>query len=245
MALGHGPRVVTDGLVLALDAGDTNSYPGSGTTWYNLSGQGSNGALINGSTFGSINGGAIQTDSTNDYINIGGGLPTGDAWSFNIWFLIDGPTSFTQTGHRTFLSTNNFRFQWDDTSSTSIARGPFIDFTDDAGGEIAQYSTTLSPSDIFNRWHMTSVTSDGSTIKVYYDASTDGVGSTEIAGSRNFSTNAAASLGIDNRSGQGGTDIFNRDGGNTYFSNISIYNRALTASEVKQNFNALRGRFGI
>ena len=245
MGVTYNPRIVTDGLVLALDAGNTKSYPGSGTTWYNLGGQGSNGALRNGSTFSSINGGAIQTDSTDDYINIGGGLPTGDAWSFNIWFLIDGPTSFTQTGHRTFLSTNNFRFQWDDENSTSIAGGPFIDFTDDAGGGIAQYSTTLSPSDIFNRWHMTSVTSDGSTIKVYYDASTDGVGATEIAGSRNFSTNAAASLGYDNRSGQGGTDIFNRDGGNTYFSNISIYNRALTAAEVQQNFNATRSRFGI
>ena len=55
MAFGNGPRVVTDGLVLALDAADKNSYPGSGTTWNDISGNGWNGTFQNGPTFNSSN----------------------------------------------------------------------------------------------------------------------------------------------------------------------------------------------
>ena len=47
MALAHSPKIVTDGLVLCLDAGNPKSYPGSGTTWYDLSGNGNNGTNSN------------------------------------------------------------------------------------------------------------------------------------------------------------------------------------------------------
>ena len=63
-------QIVTNGLVLALDAADRNSYPDSGTTWTDLSGNGSNGTLINGPTFSSVNGGSIVFDGLNDYVNI-------------------------------------------------------------------------------------------------------------------------------------------------------------------------------
>ena len=53
MALAHSPRIITDGLVLCLDAGNTKSYPGSGTAWSDLSGQGNNGTLTNGPTYSS------------------------------------------------------------------------------------------------------------------------------------------------------------------------------------------------
>jgi hypothetical protein len=61
-------KIVTDGLVLALDAADKNSYPGSGTTWRDLSGNGNTGTLTNGPTFNSANGGSIVFDGTNDYV---------------------------------------------------------------------------------------------------------------------------------------------------------------------------------
>ena len=67
MALHHSPRIVTSGLVLALDAADRNSYPGSGTTWTDLSGNANNGTLTNGPTFNSANGGSIVFDGTNDF----------------------------------------------------------------------------------------------------------------------------------------------------------------------------------
>jgi hypothetical protein len=68
MAFANGGRIVTDGLVLSLDAGDRNSYPGTGTTWFDLSGNNNNAALVNGPTFNSANGGNITNDGIDDYI---------------------------------------------------------------------------------------------------------------------------------------------------------------------------------
>ena len=70
MGVFAGPEVVEDGLVLALDAGNTKSYPGSGTTWTDLSGNGNNGTLTNGPTYSSSNGGSIVFDGVNDFVDI-------------------------------------------------------------------------------------------------------------------------------------------------------------------------------
>jgi len=64
------PRIVTGGLVLALDAADKNSYVGSGTTWKDLSGNANNGTLTNGPTFSNVNGGVIVLDGTDDYVSL-------------------------------------------------------------------------------------------------------------------------------------------------------------------------------
>ena len=71
MGLSHSPRIVTDGLVFCVDAGDKMSYPGAGTTWTDLSKNRNNGTLINGPTFDSANGGSISLDGSNDYISVG------------------------------------------------------------------------------------------------------------------------------------------------------------------------------
>jgi hypothetical protein len=60
-------KIVTNGLVLALDAADKNSYPGSGTTWRDMSGNNSNSTLTNSPTFNSANGGSIVFDGVDDY----------------------------------------------------------------------------------------------------------------------------------------------------------------------------------
>ena len=71
MGLSHSPKIVTNGLVLCLDAGNTKSYPGSGTAWNNLSSTSNNGTLTNGPTYDSTNGGSLIFDGTNDYIQSG------------------------------------------------------------------------------------------------------------------------------------------------------------------------------
>ena len=71
MGAAAGPNVVEDGLVLALDAGNTQSYPGSGTAWTDISGKGNNGTLTNGPTYSSADGGAIVFDGINDHIDLG------------------------------------------------------------------------------------------------------------------------------------------------------------------------------
>ena len=71
MALSHSPLIVTDGLVLCLDAANKKSYSGSGTTWTDRSGNGNNGTLVNGPTFDSGNGGSIDFDGVDDNVNLG------------------------------------------------------------------------------------------------------------------------------------------------------------------------------
>ena len=71
MAFNYSPNIITDGLVLYLDAANTKSYPGSGTTWRDLSKSQLNGTLTNGPTFNSSNGGSIVFDGVDDYVNLG------------------------------------------------------------------------------------------------------------------------------------------------------------------------------
>ena len=71
MATLYSPKIVTDGLVLCLDAGNNKSYPSSGTAWNDLSGNNNNGTLTNGPTFTGSFGGSIVFDGTNDYVDLG------------------------------------------------------------------------------------------------------------------------------------------------------------------------------
>ena len=69
MSLSHSPKIVTNGLVLCLDAADQKSYPGTGTTWFDRSGNGNNGTLIGGVGYNSTNAGIIVFDGINDNVS--------------------------------------------------------------------------------------------------------------------------------------------------------------------------------
>jgi hypothetical protein len=71
MAISRGPKIVTNGLVLALDAADRNSYVSGSTTWNDLSGYNYNGTLTNSPTFSNTNGGIISFNGTSQYIDCG------------------------------------------------------------------------------------------------------------------------------------------------------------------------------
>ncbi len=116
MGLAHSPRTVTDGLVLALDAGNTKSYPGSGTAWTDLIGS-NNGTLTNGPTYNSDNGGSIVFDGTNDYVTISDDsdftFGTGDL-TVEAWFKPD--LSATVTNYHTIISCGwPLQLYWHDT----------------------------------------------------------------------------------------------------------------------------------
>ena len=106
MALSHGPSpIITNGLVLCLDAADRNSYPGSGTTWTDLSGRGNNGTLQNGVGYSGDNGGSLSFDGVDDYVSIGtSGFPFGNsAGTLSCW----ARTNTTAAGFRWIVSYGN------------------------------------------------------------------------------------------------------------------------------------------
>jgi hypothetical protein len=244
----NGPKIVTDGLVLALDAGNTKSYPGSGTTWNDLSGNAINGTLTNGPTFDSGNGGSILFDGVDDFVNTSNNLSTvasnlfadgTGTWTVSTWFKFPISPAGTRTGNASWMIVGR---------SGGIATGAtFAIFvgsaTDTTYGAYAPYKvacvvrgavTIISPSSVNdNIWHNAYVTWNGSSGAVYLDGQYISVLS---VGAASLQTN---NLFVGNQ-GTGTTHTFEGS-----ISNVFIYNRALTATEVLQNYNATRGRYGV
>jgi predicted heme/steroid binding protein len=232
------PNIVTEGLVLYLDAANTKSYPGSGTTWSDLSRSGNNGTLTNGPTFNSGNGGSIVFDGTNDYVttttNLGANpLPI---HTISIWFktsLASGKKLIgiedQQTG---ILSTLNDRQIYMGTNG-KIYYGVY----DTAARTITSISTLTD-----NLWHQAvGVCTGANQILLYIDGvlNSSGVGNGYALYTTSYIRIANYLVGSTWTNGtfQG-----------YYTGNISqtsIYNRALSAQEVLQNYNATKGRFGL
>ena len=217
----YGPKVVTDGLVLALDAADRNSYPGSGTTWTDLSGNGNTGTLVNGPTYSSAYGGSIVFDGTNDYVATSY-APTFNDFTIITWFICTGSTGqYQQTMDKNFVSGT-----WAGNPSPS-------DINSWGGGVIepnppyGRYITLPS-----NSWHMLTSRRQGTTHTIFGDGITN-----TISGTVSSAPLSASNFIF----GQGSGAFYLR--GN--IATTQIYNRALSAQEIQQNFNATRSRFGI
>ena len=229
MAVGYNPRIVTDGLVLALDAGNTKSYPGTGTAWTDLVGSGI-GTLTNGPTFDSGNGGSIVFDGTDDYVTTGTTLTdadelyadTGTAWSTSSWFNVDVISGADKavTGRGGGVGTAAVYAVWIDNADLRVRL---------RGGTITNISTSIAA----NTWYNVVVTWDGTTANGYLNGqfvTTLAVGT--ASNQTNTFTIGATNSGV----------LSEMDG---KISQTLVYNRALTAAEVTQNFKALRGRYGI
>jgi hypothetical protein len=90
MAFYRGPKIVTNGLVLALDAANTKSYVSGSTTWRDLSGNNNSGSLVNGPTFNNANGGSIVFDGTNDYVDVSNSTSLNPTTiSIGAWFYLN------------------------------------------------------------------------------------------------------------------------------------------------------------
>ena len=116
--LAHSPSIVMNNLVLCLDAGNSKSYPGSGTTWYNLIPGGVNGTLTNGPTYSSANGGVIVLDGVNDYIDVPINLT-------NTNYTIMGAARYVVVGGRTFSGQSNnwLMGHWSSSTQNHFANG--------------------------------------------------------------------------------------------------------------------------
>ena len=220
-----GPRIVTNGLVFCVDAADTNSYPGSGTTWTDLSGNGNNGTLTNGPTFSSANRGSIVFDGTNDYVSCGNAanlqitIGTISAW---IRPTV-GNSSYRgilvkQSAWGLFLYGNNF-------------------ITYDWGNNARRDNGTVLSNNIWYHTAMTFTETIGTPSNnaiLYVNAIS--VLTTTVKNSNISSQDVVLGTGGSTPNGQ---ELY----GN--IASAQVYNRVLSASEVLQNYNATKGRYGF
>ena len=220
--------IVRNGLVLNLDAGNLASYPGSGTTWTDLSGLGNNGTLTNGPTYSSSNGGSINFSGSNQSVNLGTFF-TYQTFTINLWVNAGS----TQNTYANIFDNNhtgfrNFTMQQD--ASTTNAYGFGVN---DATGGISGASFTLT-SGIWTNITITFTPSDR--VILYLNGVFSSQGG--LAGGRNIfyqsQTLNLARWGGDTARGWNGR-----------ISNFSVYNRVLSASEIQQNYNALATRYGL
>ena len=227
MALVHGIKpIVTSGLVLCLDAANRKSYPGTGTAWTDLSGNGNHGTLNNGVGYNSANGGSLVFDGIDDEARVSAGT-----WSWtsvlSIGFFIY-PISSAHTFGR-ITSTTSDRFE--------IGISP--------AGELSWFTGAWRTTGLtltFNAWSYVTFSQIGpsgnpNNLNIYINAVLQ---SPTGLGNDFFSANTAS----------GGTFYIGRketgaEGTNIRISNLQVYNRALSATEVAQNYNALKGRYGL
>ena len=233
MALSHSPRIVTDGLVFAVDAANSRSYSGTGTTWSDLSGNGNNGTLTNGPTYDSANSGSIVFDGVNDYwtasnsssLNISGSnITIGVVYKSN--GLSDAQHGDGLISKGSGANDGQYELLLVPSGTKNIAF-----FRCNTVGTYSPGSTTM---DIGTIYFITGVLSNGY-MRLYINGVQEGTGVQQS----NSIVSREQGLSIAARYG----GSFAALNGNIY--SASIYNRALTAAEVKQNFNATRSRYGI
>ena len=222
--LAHSPRIVTDGLVLCLDAGNPKSYPGSGTTWTDLSGNGNNATLSNVS-YSSSNRTLVFNGSTSTAF-VSNFTPPRSAHTIMIW-----AKSNSALGNTTSSATRKTMFK----NGSQWNPGLWIN------GQIIrphmppEYRDKTFSYRTFTDWFSVGQIWDGSDVYTIDNSSVSL--DTLISGSYSQSNQDGISIGYES-----GTTSHTWNGEISLFH---IYNRALTASEIQQNFNATRGRFSI
>jgi hypothetical protein len=232
-------NIVKDGLVLLLDAAKKDSYPGSGTLWRDVSGNGNNGTLINGPTFNSNNGGSIVFDGVNDSASLGAILNyTSENFSFNYWVYFNSlTTNVLNQGPIVFWKGSYQINGYYDQIRTS---GEVVFVTNQSGVE--QITQTTTNTIISNSWYNICYTRNSSSVRIYIN----GIDSNSISATHINPTSAPSNnfqLGLYTfRTASGGSNI-PQIWGNFRLSCFSSYNRALTATEVLQNYNATKNRY--
>jgi hypothetical protein len=219
MSLGHGTSIVRSGLVLNLDAANPKSYPGSGTAWSDLSGGSNNGTLVNTPTYSSNNKGSFAFNGTNQYATCSGTPLNVTNYTKIVWFKL---SSLAFTNNIVSGGSSHFMF-FNATNKMYNGHADWASF-------VAYPSTATFSTEIWYHAALTFNTTDGMVLYVNgFQDSTYTVVKTQAPNSGIIEIAAYAS---------------------SYFLNGNvgqalIYNRTLTALEVRQNFEALRGRYGV
>ena len=212
--------IVTNGLILDLDAAKRDSYPGSGTAWNDISGNRNNGTLTNGPTFDSGNGGSIVFDGVDDFVDCGNGSSlniTGDL-SVSIWVRTTGAGGNRIIFAKHSLPSNIANYE-------GYFKGNAVYWWDG----VAERNTGLTV--ISNTWNNITYVRISSTVTAYLNYTT--TGNTTVSPQGPVSGNLTIGKDQNNQNFSGN------------IAQTQIYNRALSATEVLQNYNALKGRYGL
>jgi len=253
MGINYNPKIVTDGIILALDAGNPRSYPGTGEIWTDLSGRGNNATRTNIGGYG-----GQVTYNSSGFFDFSMNTPTSYATaidgngftmssvivpttgSFTLNAFVRRNTSVKAAGDRETIfsntsSSDGWRFGMTDTGGVYYLIGGVGAFGYQEGG--------LGGTSLNNgNWHMMTAVFDRAAQLGSYTiyGYVDGIVSGSVAIAAGAGGNIAIPTYEPGIGYRGCCDIFAGQ-----IATMSAYNRALTAAEVLQNFSALRSRFGI
>ena len=228
MGISAGPSGVSDGLVFKLDAANFRSYSGSGLTANGLI-SGIGGTLVNGVGFTSSNNGSFFFDGTNDYIPIGSLGTFYNQGTISFWIKFQDVSSSIRnpfsTNHGTANNVNVLRFE-----TAEVAGSLRVWLGNSSGTYSGLYYSNVSTNVWYNivlSWNQSTTTVSG-----YYNGILDNSNSSWSNWPTSFA-NVGLGVGYLGRYFQGN------------IGSMQLYNRALSATEVMQNFNAMRERYNI
>ena len=236
--------IVTQGLVLDLDAAKRDSYAGTGTAWNDISGNRNNGTLTNGPTFNSGNGGSIVFDGSNDYYlgnfsSIINNTTTGTSPIFTIsnWIFLTANSGIIDGLGRVSPSEAQ---SWAHYYRYTNPSGPTINFNKVNSGisnirtfQVVSQANVILP----NRWNNIVTIYNSGTVLFYLNGSQITNSITANDGSTTIVNNNFSLIFGKSNLGSGGESLNGR------IANYIIYNRALSASEILQNYNATKTRY--
>jgi prepilin-type N-terminal cleavage/methylation domain-containing protein len=236
-------NIVTDGLVLNLDAGNLASYPGTGNTWFDLSGNNNNGTLVNGVGYDPTNGGALSFDGVNDYVELGGTARYFTSYinqqiTIETWVYIPSSATWTNGFYgniltRGFFGGSHGLFRTTTNNQVSAwfrQTGAFV-----GGGQVESTGTIER-----DKWTQLVAVWKAPGSVLYINGQVSSQNSTALVDVNATATDDLWYMGR-NTSASGNS-------GNYFTGNQSvfrIYNRSLTPEEIAQNYNTTKGRFGL
>lgn len=228
-------NIVTNGLVLDLDAAKRDSYPGSGTIWRDIAGGVITGSLTNGPIYNTSGAGSIVFDGVNDTTNLGNILNIGlNSWTVSCWFKINSYSSGVQgiIGKTSARSYGGRYTMFIETGTLYALFQPWDNYT---------VSTSITPYNN-SQWHQAVMTIDRTGfLTLYMNGISVGTPS-NISSTSGVNLNASTDYlfvgSYANNTGQTPSSFFNGSIGSA-----QIYNRALSTAEVLQNYNATKTRY--
>ena len=225
MSFNYSPKVVTNGLILCLDPANQKSYTSGSTTWYDLTGNFKNSTLVNGPAYSTSGSGCLTFDGVDDYATCTPYTTGNNNLTISLWSKVI-----------TALSGDRVTIIFGKDGTTNECLGLYYRASSNYlrvtmwGADPPDYNTSFVKD---TNWHNDVMVYNNNTVLVYRDGVADANG----AQSRtlNFTLNRLLI----------GAALAASTYANVSVSNVIMYNRALSASEILQNYNATKTRFGL